>query len=166
MLATLADVPELQRIYASARRYMAATGNANQWIDGYPNAGQTERDIQAGHCYLMRDAVGRICATFCFIEGDDPTYAYIEEGRWIDDQPYGVVHRLASDGTVSGVSHTCFEWCFSRCANMRVDTHADNRVMQRLFLNEGFVYCGVIRCHNGTERLAYQHTGAAVGSLQ
>lgn len=29
--------------------------------------------------------------------------------------------------------------------------------MQAAILKEGFSYCGVIRCWNGTERLAYQY---------
>lgn len=155
-LACPGDMDELQRIYASARRFMTAHGNGNQWIDGYPSVEQTLKDIHAGHCYICRDDEGRACATFCYIEGDDPTYSQIYQGAWLREAPYGVVHRLASDGSVRGVARACFDWCFAHGLDMRVDTHADNRVMQQLFLDMGFVYCGVILCHNGTERLAYQ----------
>ncbi len=31
--------------------------------------------------------------------------------------------------------------------------------MQNILIRkEGFAYCGIIRCWNGTERLAYQHS--------
>jgi hypothetical protein len=32
-------------------------------------------------------------ATFCFWQGKDDTYDYIENGKWLNDKPYGVVHR-------------------------------------------------------------------------
>lgn len=36
--------------------------------------------------------------TFCFIVGEDPTYAVIDNGKWLNDAPYGVIHRMASNG--------------------------------------------------------------------
>jgi hypothetical protein len=30
--------------------------------------------------------------------GKDPTYAVIENGNWLNDEPYGVIHRIASNG--------------------------------------------------------------------
>ena len=40
--------------------------------------------------------------------------------------------------------------------SFRVDTHADNRPMQRLLEKCGFGLRGVVDCHHGGERLAYQ----------
>ncbi|HBC38030.1 MAG TPA: GNAT family N-acetyltransferase, partial [Porphyromonadaceae bacterium] len=31
-----ADLPQLMQIYETARRFMQETGNAGQWVDGYP----------------------------------------------------------------------------------------------------------------------------------
>ena len=45
--------------------------------------------------------------------------------------------------------------------NIRIDTHSDNKVMQQIAKKEGFRYCGIINCWNGTERLAYQYTKTA-----
>jgi len=64
--------------------------------------------------------------------------------------------RLASSGKEKGVAKACFEWCFSQCPNIRVDTHQDNVVMQRILEKLGFTYCGIIFVTNGTPRLAYQ----------
>lgn len=91
-----------------------------------------------------------------FFIGVDPTYSYIEGGQWLNDFPYGVVHRLASDGTEKGVGAACLEWCFGYIRNLRVDTHHDNTIMQNLLKKMNFTYCGIIITHNGTPRLAYQ----------
>ena len=41
-----------------------------------------------------------------------------------------------------------------RC--MRIDTHKDNKTMQRLILKNGYEYCGIIFVEDGTERLAFE----------
>ena len=40
--------------------------------------------------------------------------------------------------------------------SIRIDTHKDNVVMRNALLHEGYRYCGIIHCWNGSERLAYQ----------
>ena len=77
------------------------------------------------------------------------------EGRWLNDKPYGVIHRLASNGKTGGVARLCIAWCAARADNLRADTHADNLVMQRLLLANGFQPCGIIYTRE-SPRLAYQ----------
>ena len=64
--------------------------------------------------------------------------------QWADDSSYGVVHRLASDGSVKGTGAFCLDWAFSQCGHMRVDTHGDNTVMQNLLTKLGFERRGTI----------------------
>ena len=40
--------------------------------------------------------------------------------------------------------------------NIRIDTHHDNKIMQRLLEQNGFVYCGIIFLADASPRLAYQ----------
>ena len=47
-------------------------------------------------------------------------------------------------------------WCGERISNIRIDTHRDNRIMQKLISRSGFSYCGIILLADGAERLAYQ----------
>ena len=48
-------------------------------------------------------------------------------GNWLNDAPYGVVHRIASDGTVKGAASFCLSLrAFSQCHNLKIDTHQDN----------------------------------------
>ncbi|MDR2775994.1 MAG: GNAT family N-acetyltransferase, partial [Tannerella sp.] len=96
--------------------------------------------------------------TFCFIPGKDTTYAVIHDGQWLNDEPYGVIHRLAGKKNSRGIADACLQWCFERCNNIRVDTHHDNIVMQNILRKHGFIRCGIIYVGNGTPRIAFQRT--------
>ena len=102
-------------------------------------------------------AGGAVVATFVLRAGDDPTYRVIYDGEWPDDGPYATIHRIASDGSRKGILHLVMKFALERFSSIRIDTHRDNRVMRAAILREGFRYCGIIRCWNGTERLAYQY---------
>ena len=84
------------------------------------------------------------------------TYVRIYEGQWLNEAPYGVVHRITSDGTIRGAASFCLNWAFNKCGNLKIDTHRDNIVMQHLLDKNGFKYCGVVYLENGSERIAYQ----------
>ncbi len=150
------DLMTLMPLYGRARDFMAANGNALQWVNGYPSEDLIRSEIEAGHCYVCETSDGRIAGTFCFIIGDDPTYRIIEDGQWCATGPYGTIHRLASSGLVKGVADACISWCWSRIHNLRADTHEDNIVMQNILSRNGFIRCGVIYTDNGSPRIAYQ----------
>lgn len=154
--ATLADLPAIMPIYDKARETMRRTGNPHQWNSTYPSADLIEEDIREGYCHVCLLPDGRVCGTFWFGVIEEPTYAYIEDGAWPDDRPYGVIHRLASDGEVKGIGRRVFEWALAQHPNIRVDTHRDNRVMQHIVTSLGFDYCGVIYVADGSPRLAYR----------
>ncbi len=159
--ATYNDIPELMRIFESARAYMRKNGNMIQWVNGYPSETLIKSEIDNKHCYICIER-NKAVATFCFIIGNDPTYNYIEEGNWLNEQKYAVVHRLASDGTVSNITYKCLDWCFERCNNIKIDTHQVNNKMQEILLNYGFQKCGIIYVADGTPRVAFQNCIEAV----
>ena len=150
------DLPLVMEIYDYARAFMRATGNTTQWIDGYPSEALICQEIEDGHSFVCTGEQGEILGTFCFILGEDPTYQQIYEGAWLNDEPYGVIHRLASRGTCPGVAEACVRWCAGQGVHLRADTHADNRVMQHILEKQGFVRCGIIYVANGTPRIAFQ----------
>lgn len=76
----------------------------------------------------------------------------------MNNEPYYVIHRMATNGKQKGIADACFKWCFEHCNNIRVDTHHDNLVMQNILKKYGFRRCGIIYTHNGTSRIAYQRT--------
>lgn len=155
--ATPDHLGAIMPIIDEARAIMRETGNLTQWINGYPSADAILQDIRAGHGFVCCTD-GNIAGYFCFIKGKypEPTYRIIEDGNWLNDQPYGVIHRLASGRTAKGVARCAFDFAFSRIDNVRVDTHRDNVPMKRFLEKDGFVYCGVIYVGDGTPRDAYQ----------
>ena len=94
-------------------------------------------------------------AVFSFLPGEDPTYGEID-GAWLSDEPYCTIHRVASRGEAHGLTGEIFHWCMDRCGHLRIDTHADNKPMQRAIEKFGFVYCGIIKAHDGTPRIAFE----------
>lgn len=162
---TIEDIPRLQEIFAFARRFMAETGNPNQWSmdpsltpDGklYPSIELLQADVESGDSYVCVTDDGRVVATFVLRGGNDPTYDVIVDGAWPNDHPYATIHRIASSGEVKGVFSTMMNFALQHYTTLRIDTHRDNRVMQNAALKAGFVYCGIIYCWSGAERLAYQ----------
>lgn len=156
--AAVRDLDTIMAVYDSARRFMRENGNLTQWVNGYPSRELVTEDIAAGRSYLCLDEEGEILAAFCFIVGDDPTYHVIREGRWKNDAPYGVIHRLGVCRHRTGAASFCINWCWEQHHNLRIDTHSDNLPMQRCVLRSGFTYCGIITLADGTDRMAYQRT--------
>lgn len=150
--ATLADLDEIEKIYAQARRFMRENGNPTQWKDGYPRRELLEADIAREELYVVMDE-DRICGVFLFVIGEDPTYGYMEGGTWRSDTLYGTIHRIASRS--SGVFAAAVVFARSRCSHVRVDTHADNKPMQHLAEKYGFSKRGIIYVDDGTPRIAY-----------
>ncbi len=157
--STPEDLPVIMEIYAYARGFMAEHGNPNQWgPTRWPPEALIRRDIAEGNSYVCVSG-SRIVGTFYYICGKDiePTYRRIEDGAWLDDTPYGVVHRLASDGSVKGTGARCISWAYEQCGHLRIDTHGDNTVMQGLLAKLGFASCGTIYVEEDDfPRLAYE----------
>lgn len=154
--AGLEDLPLVMEIYDYARAFMRANGNVTQWVNGYPSEELIRQEIQDGHSFVCTDGDGEIVGTFCFILGDDPTYQQIYDGAWLNDEPYGVIHRMGTNGRRKGIAEACLNWSFQQSVNIRVDTHRDNLVMQHILEKNGFKRCGIIYVRDGTERIAYQ----------
>lgn len=147
----------LMNLFEQGKRIMRKDGNMKQWTGNYPSEELVMKDIANGNSYVCLDGTGEIIGTFAFIQGNDPTYARIYEGEWLEDTlPYGVIHRLASTEDSKGVAAACLQWCYRQIPNLRADTHRDNRILQYILQKHGFKYCGIIFLANGDERLAYQ----------
>lgn len=146
----------VMEVIEKARAYMRACGNSKQWVGGYPSAQTVHGDIAAGNLFVA-EVEGKIVGCCTLVVGPDPYYSEID-GRWLNDEPYGTIHRLASSGDVRGIADVFIDFCASRIGNLRIDTHADNLPMQRAILRNGFSYCGVVRVADGSPRLAYQRT--------
>lgn len=153
--ATMADIPDIITIYNSAKAFMRRSGNMTQWINGYPGEREILNDIAKSNLYVGLDAEGTIELVFAFIIGNDPTYDVID-GSWLNDEPYGTIHRIASLGRRGGAVDRCVDFCLSKVENIRIDTHRDNLPMFSALERCGFKHCGVIICADGTPREAFQ----------
>ncbi len=149
------DLNTIINIYDKAREFMKQSGNGGQWKNGYPTKELLEQDIKEGTCYICEEGK-QILGVFCFFVGEEPTYQKIYEGEWLNNKPYGVIHRIAVGEHHKGVASFCIQWGLKQHPNMKIDTHKNNIPMQKTILKNGFTYCGIIHKEDGTTRLAYQ----------
>ena len=153
----LSDINDLMKIYETARAFMSANGNPGQWINGYPSREIIERDITEGHSYAVEDN-GEIIATFFFKIGEDKTYLRIYDGAWLNDNEYGVIHRIAIKYQGRNIASLVYNYCYEIVKNIKIDTHKCNIPMQRSLAKNGFKRCGIIYLESGDQRVAYQKT--------
>ena len=179
--ATAADLPALRPVFEAAKGIMRADGNLHQWdAPGFPPDSLLLRDIERGGGYVIeispRDPSGlgrndnvsvilsgaeggveesKIVAYFALLPSPEPTYSVID-GAWLTDEPYGVIHRMASYPEVHGVFSAIVDFASARYPRLRIDTHQDNRIMRHLIEKHGFTYCGIIWLADGAPRLAYE----------
>ena len=128
--AIYSDLSALMKIFDGAKRIMRASGNLLQWNDGYPSEDIVRSDIEAGHCFVACDDCS-ILGTMALIQGPDPTYAYIE-GQWPDNEPYYVIHRIATDAPGRNLASQMYDWAYEYIESkgyttIRIDTHRDTR---------------------------------------
>ena len=155
-LATYDDLDAIKDIFTVAKSKMTSDGNLEQWKDiDYPFC-YTKDDISKKQCYVIEDDNGEVSATFVFIIGNDPTYSYIENGKWLNSSKYGTIHRIASNGKIEHVFKMVLDYVSRYEVDIRVDTHKDNKRMIHLIETNGFNYCGIIYVKDGTPRKAYQ----------
>ena len=144
---TESDFDRIIEIYAHARDFMAKTGNPDQWgPTNWPPKTLLHNDIREGNSYVCIGDNETVIGVFFFLQGQDiePTYREITDGAWIGDDTYGVVHRIASDGSEKGIGQFCINWAFEQCGHLRMDTHTDNVIMQHVLNKLGFTKCGII----------------------
>lgn len=152
--ARMQDLDELVGIYEQAKHFMHTHGNPGQWNDGHPDRADLAKDIEENTLFVLEDEDG-IQGCFKFYVGLDPTYGYID-GSWLNEQEYGVIHRVASAARKKGIGNLIMDTCKQWHPNLKIDTHHDNRFMQALLERNGFVKVGIIYLENGDPRIAYQ----------
>ena len=154
--AIIEDIPAIMQVLVEGREIMRKSGNPNQWPAGYPTEDMVRADILSGYGTVVEEDAA-VVGYFACIPSPDPTYAYIEDGSWLDDEkPYYVIHRIAKRKQAHGVFAAMLDYVGGITGNIRIDTHRENRIMQHLLQKYGFRYCGIIYLVNGVPRLAYQ----------
>ncbi len=157
------DIDRVMEIYAYARKFMAEHGNPKQWgATNWPPEQVIRNDIKEGNSFVCVNDSGKVVGTFYYIAGKDiePCYREIFDGKWLDESPYGVVHRIAADGSENGIGSFCINWAYDQCGHIRIDTHGDNKVMQGMLKKLGFKHCGTVFVEEDDDpRLAFEKIG-------
>ena len=148
------DIKCIMRIYEAAKKKMRADGNLHQWSDKYPDEETLLNDIARGELYIAHDG-NEIYGVFMLSFSGEDTYKVIQ-GAWFNDEPYAVIHRIASFGKGKNLLKDAIDFAFEKTNNIRIDTHEDNNIMRTLLKKLGFIYTGIIHLKNGDERRAYQ----------
>lgn len=155
------DIPVVMEIIGDAQTYLRSCG-VEQWQDGYPTAAVIAEDIEKGISYVATEN-SEIIGTAAISFDGEPNYAEIRNGGWLNDEPYAVIHRIAvgnrhrSRGAAANMMLFAERLCEERgVGSIRIDTHADNKSMQRLLERLGYEYCGEITIlSSGAPRNAY-----------
>ena len=145
-----ADVPGIMGIVAQAQRYLRESG-VDQWQDGYPTEPVLYRDMDYGQGWVFEHE-GELAGYCCISMRHEPSYDVID-GAWLTEgDNYAVVHRAMISDKYRGtrLARDMFSLAFDLAAGLgkasvRVDTHRDNRAMNRLAEQKlGFTYCGEV----------------------
>lgn len=155
------DIPAVLEIYQDARSYFKSN-SIPQWQGDYPNEIDIDQDIKEGGSCIAIDH-GIVIGT-CFISlQNDHNYDYIEKGKWLNDNRYGVIHRIAVRSSYKGRGiadlfvNEAVKWAQQAgIRDLRADTHERNASMRRMLEKNGFKACGIIYVEDGTPRIAYQ----------
>ena len=131
-IARKEDLEELLEIYKKAREFMKKSGNTTQWGEDKPSKETLERDIENKNLYVVRED-REIVGAFALIYGVDKTYLEID-GKWLNDEPYATLHRVASSGKAKGLMKSIIE----------------------KIIENGFTHCGIIKVEDGSLREAFQ----------
>lgn len=146
--ANSTDLGEIWQIIQYAINSRKADGST-QWQNGYPNQQSISSDIEKGYAYVLTEKQS-IMAYAAVIFEIEPEYEQIE-GKWLTDQPYVVIHRIAVsiDAKGKGFATKILEHIEQLAISeeyysVRVDTNFDNPAMLRIIEKLGYVYCGEV----------------------
>lgn len=151
-LAKINDFNQIREIYKIARNFMKQTGNPNQWGDNRPEEKSILSDLENERMYIIVENE-EIVGVFS-LQNFDEDYLNID-GKWINDEEYIVIHKVASKGSKKGIFSEIINFVSNNTNNIRIDTHEDNKVMQKILVKNGFEYCGEVYIEGELKRRAY-----------
>lgn len=159
--ATPADNAAIDHLYQQAREFMAAHGNPTQWTGNFPNAAILQDAMKAGNvfvcCEQQENGDSPVVGVYA-LSTTEPAYDNLKGGKWQKDEPFVVIHRVATEQG-KGVGSFIFREIQKQYPYIRIDTHEVNVPMRRMLEKIGFVYCGTVFYDRlgGGERVAYDY---------
>ena len=164
-LVTKNEIDEVMAIISDAKELLSK--DSLQWQQGYPNETVMMDDILNNELfgYYLDDFLVGIVA---LVKGLNKNYTEIYDGSWINPASDNdlTIHRIA---VRKGYHHKKIGDKFIKLSldyakeynlkSIKADTHIKNIPMQKLLLNNGFEYRGIIylkRDEVDNSRLAYE----------
>lgn len=143
--ATVNDIDNVMRVLAQARQAQRLAG-FRQWEDGYPSVEVLKSDIDKAHGYILDDnGIVAGYVAIAFLDGEYDRHPEL----WDVTKSYAVFHRIALSDDYRGkkLSGTLFELAEaiarqSGVAFIRIDTGLENRPMQHILSQRGYVNLG------------------------
>ena len=133
---------------------------SNQWQDGYPNPEVVQKDIEKGIGYVLTE--GETIIGYCaLIINDEPAYATIE-GKWLTNDDFIVIHRIAisemylGKGLTKIILRNIEDFALNNNVfSIKADTNFDNFAMLKIFEKSGYTFCGEVY-FRGSPRKAFE----------
>ena len=157
--ATLQEIPQIWEILQKAIQRRKEDGS-NQWQDGYPNPEILKADIEKGAGFVLSESENLVgyCAVLI---NNEPAYEGIE-GKWLTNEDFVVVHRIAiaqnylGKGLAKEMMKFIEEFAIqNNIYSVKADTNFDNLAMMKSFEKAGYIYCGEVY-FRGSARRAYE----------
>lgn len=155
------DLKYIIEIINEAKEFLKES-KIDQWQQGYPNEEVILRDIENQHSYVLEDN-NKIIGTVALSFDKEKTYDLIYDGKWISNNEYAVIHRIATSrrynikGTGTEIIKSVEKICKDKgIKSIKIDTHEENLAMQKLLNKNDFKYCGVIYLEDKAKRVAFE----------
>lgn len=141
--ASLKDLSTIESIYKNAQRFMKKHNNPHQWGDFWPPKEFLIESINNKILYVLVENKD-IAGVFSLALNGDSDFENIYAGKWLNNKPYICIHSVASSFKYKNVLHNIVKFASTFKKDLRIDTHPDNKIMQKAVIKEGFVYCGLV----------------------
>ena len=154
--AQLKDIKLIMAIINDGKKHLKSQ-NSLQWNlpNGYPNEDILLNDIKNESCYLYIED-NEVIGTMSIIHTPDENY-YEINGKWLTDQPYASIHRIAvlnshhNNGIGVKMLLEAEKIVNNNIYSIKIDTHKINVQMIKTIEKCGYTYCGTITLKRSKE---------------
>lgn len=146
--AILEDIIQVKEVYNYAYNHMKDEGNINQWSD-YISFEKGVINYINNDCFYVVIEENEIVGFFALIYGIDITYNDIRNGKWVNNDEYVTIHKIAVKYYQRKLASKILSYIIDKIKkeninNIRIDTHKKNISMQTFLNKNGFIHCGEI----------------------